>query len=48
MCSCNKSGSGKTYVVTFANGGTKQVRSLIAAKLEVGRNPGATYVPVSS
>lgn len=48
MCSCNKGGSGKTYVVTFANGGTKTVRSLIAAKLEVGRNPGATYATASS
>jgi hypothetical protein len=46
MCSCSK---GKTaaaaYVVTYANGSTETVKSLVAAKLKTGRNPGATYQP---
>lgn len=48
MCSCNKGTTGKTYVVTYANGATKSVRSLIAAKLEIGKNPGSTYAAASS
>lgn len=47
MCSCNKGRNATVYTVTFANGGTKQVRSEVAAKLEVGRNPGATYAPAT-
>lgn len=47
MCSCNKGKTAKAYVVTFANGGTTTVTSLVAAKLTVGKNPGASYKAAS-
>lgn len=43
MCSCRKGKSAAQYVVTYANGSTENVRSEVAAKLKVGKNPGATY-----
>lgn len=43
MCSCGKGKQARAYVVTFANGTTETVKSEIAAKLKVGKYPGATY-----
>jgi hypothetical protein len=43
VCSCNKTKTATSWVVTFANGSTETVRSEVAAKLKIGRNPGATY-----
>lgn len=45
MCSCNKGKNARAYVVTYANGSTETVKSEIAAKLKIGKSPGATYAP---
>lgn len=45
MCSCGKGKNARAYVVTYANGATETVKSEIAAKLKIGRSPGATYAP---
>ncbi len=46
MCNCRKGkGAAARYIVTYPNGSTDSKTSEVAAKLAVGRVPGAKYEP---
>jgi hypothetical protein len=48
MCSCGKKSNAKSYIVSYPNGGTEKVSSELAAKLKVGKFPGATYAAATA